>query len=238
MLRNKLIYFLELCLLLPFLPLLYFEGKKLRKKIIRLSPVSEYLSLPGDTNEKSILVIGESTVAGVGASEASQSIGAHLYHHTGEKSALLNLGKNGLKASRLRSLLLHGLDKEKKVFDVVVILIGANDCFKFTPPHKFRKAIKEFVDMLETQIGTTKIILPEIPPVHQFPAIPGLLQFFLGWHRKLLAAELKLLAKSNTKINLLELKHDFEPDFYAKDGIHPSDIGYNHMAKKISELFI
>lgn len=236
MLRNYLLYFLELCLLFPFLPLLYFEGKKIRKKIIRLTPVSEYLYLPGHKGENSILVIGESTAAGVGASHASYSIGAQLQQLKEKHPEILNLGKNGLKAIQLKSLLLHGLDQENKIFEVTVILIGANDCFKFTPPYKFHQELEAFTGLLESQLGTNRIIFTAIPPIHQFPAIPRLLRFFLGWHRNLLVAALKSLSKSNQKIKLLDFNEKFESDLYARDGIHPSDLGYRKLAKMIGEM--
>lgn len=44
---NRLRYFFELILLLPFFPFLYFKGKKLRETIIKLKPQSEFLASDG-----------------------------------------------------------------------------------------------------------------------------------------------------------------------------------------------
>lgn len=235
MFKVKLSYLIELILLIPFFPLLYLEGKKIRKKVVRLQPVSEYIHLKGIRKDKSILVIGESTAAGVGASHTDYSLGANLFNSFNQEFTLMNLGKNGLKAEKLKSLLQHGLDNKTRKFDIMVIMIGANDCFKFTPPHKFLKQLEDFIELGQSQLGTVHFVIPSIPPVHQFPAIPGLLRFFLGWHRKLLAGIASAISSKSSTVSFLELEHSFDPMFYAEDGIHPSDQGYQEIAKLISE---
>lgn len=229
---NRLIYVFELILLLPFFPLLYWKGKKLRQQVQRLPQHSTFLNLSNGNTSKRILIIGESTAAGVGASSPETTFASYLYKAGKREVEVLNLGKNGLKAEALPRLLSHAKPDIPSSFDQVVILIGANDCFKFTPPSKFRKELESFIGIFEKMEQTKLVFIPAIPPVNHFPAIPGLLRFFLGVHRYILNKEIDQLSRKLDKLYFHDWKTSFTDEFFASDGIHPSDLGYEKMAEE------
>jgi lysophospholipase L1-like esterase len=228
---NRILYFIELILLLPFFPFFYFKGKKLRESIIRLKPKSEYLQLGRDKNTGNILIIGESTAAGVGASAQEKTFAAQVYHQSNRTFNIHNLGKNGLKAEKLKRLLAHAKQEIPNKFEYAIILIGANDCFKFTPPGRFSRQLKEFIGILKHEKSVQKIIIPAIAPVQHFPSIPRAMRFFLGLHRSILTRELKSLSKSIPELDFNNFEFEMSHDLLASDGIHPSDKGYEMMAK-------
>lgn len=229
---NRLRYFFELILLLPFLPFFYFKGKKLRDTIIKLKPQSEFLELGFDKDVKNILIIGESTAAGVGASTQEKTFASHIYHQSDKAFNIYNLGKNGLKAGRLKRLLAHAKQEIPEKFEIAIILIGANDCFKFTPPRRFSHQLKEFIELLQNKKSVQQVILLSIAPVQHFPSIPGIMRFFLGMHRSILTRELKSLQKIIPGLDFNNFKFEKSSEFLASDGIHPSDKGYELMAKE------
>ncbi|UJP63462.1 SGNH/GDSL hydrolase family protein [Mongoliitalea daihaiensis] len=229
---NRLIYAFELLLLLPFFPFLYWKGKSLREQVQRLPQHSTYLKLSNSHASKRVLVIGESTAAGVGASSPETTFAARLFEASKGDFEVLNLGKNGLKAARLPRLLTHAKPDIPTSFDRVIILIGANDCFKFTPPGKFRKELKAFIEIFEQLDSTQMVFIPAIAPVNHFPAIPALLRFFLGVHRYILNKEIYRLSKNLHKLYFHDWKTSFTDEFFASDGIHPSDLGYEKMAEE------
>lgn len=232
---NRLFYFLELLLLLPILPVLYDQGKKVRNKISKLTAHSNFLVFKSDIEESSILILGESTVAGVGASSPSHTISHHIFNQLKKKHSVYNLGKNGLRAENLKRLLLHGKPDIPNKINTAVLMVGANDCFKFTPPGKFNKHILEFVLFIGKVKGVGEIILFPIPPVHQFPSIPKIIQFFLGWHRRILTKELRTLEKIIPEMKFENIEENYPPEYFAEDGIHPSDLGYKLLAIEISK---
>lgn len=238
MIINRLLYFFELLLLLPVFPLLYFQGKKLRHKINRLPSHSEFLALKSHKNAPNILIIGESTAAGVGASRLETTFAFQVRQQLQEGYSVYNLGKNGLRAERLKRLLLHGQQELSSKIQIGVILIGANDCFKFTPPGTFHRELKEFVQLLTQTYGVEKVILSNIPPVHQFPALPWIIRFFLGWHRTLLIREIHHLQKVMPHLKYKAVKQSLDKSFFAVDGIHPSDLGYEAMARQLKEEIV
>jgi lysophospholipase L1-like esterase len=228
--KSNILYFLELVLLVPCLPLLKSSAKKIRKSISKLPPQSKYLVLSAPENSVNMLVIGESTAAGVGASDPQNTFSAHIHRLYDGKRNIYTIGKNGLKASELQKL----MDSKKGLpdnFREVVVLIGANDCFRVTAPAAFYSALRDFIDILVTKKNVERIILPIIPPVHQFPAIQGLMRFFLKTHRHLLTQQLIELGNINPKVDFENNLQTFTADFFAADGIHPSDEGYRMLAK-------
>lgn len=235
MILNRTLYFFELILLLPIFPILYFYGKKLRQNIGKLPAHSEFIALNKEQNHSNLLIIGESTAAGVGASSREKTYAFQIYKLLREDFSVYNLGKNGLKADRLKRLLAHGKQELPSPIHLAIVLIGANDCFKFTPPSKFRREIKGFFQLLEQTYEINKIIVPSIPPVNQFPALPITIRFFLGWHRNMLVREIKSLLKENKKLIYKPLNPNFPKEYFASDGIHPSDLGYQKMAEEVVE---
>ena len=229
---NRLLYFFELILLLPFFPFFYFKGKKLREAITKLEPKSEYLELDQDNNDKNTLIIGESTAAGVGASSEEKTFAAQVYHQSDKAFNIYNLGENGLKAEKLKRLLAYAEKEIPPKFEYTIILIGANDCFKFTPPGRFKNQLVGFIELLQNEKSVQKIIIPSIAPVHHFSSIPGAMRFFLGMHRQILTRELKSLDKSIPILDFNNFKLEMSTDLLASDGIHPSDKGYELLSRK------
>ncbi|AFL84793.1 hypothetical protein Belba_2227 [Belliella baltica DSM 15883] len=231
-LKSRLLYFFEVLLLIPSYPFLLFAGKKLRKKIIKLPSQSEYLEFLSKKENPNLLIIGESTAAGVGASEAYKTFAANISTSLEDRN-VYNIGKNGLKASGLNARFQKHKNKVPQYFETCIILIGANDCFQFTPPSKFSYELKVFISEFISSSSCKKIIIPLIPPVHQFPAIPLIIRFFLGLHRKVLGLEVKQLAALIPEVTFIDQNQFYEPDFFAEDGIHPSDLGYLKMSEMI-----
>jgi lysophospholipase L1-like esterase len=83
--------------------------------------------------------------------------------------------------------------------------------------------------------GVGKIILFPIPPVHQFPSLPKIIRFFLGWHRRILTKELRSLEKKIPELEFENIEESYPPEYFAEDGIHPSDLGYKLLAVEISK---
>jgi lysophospholipase L1-like esterase len=233
--RNRFSYFLEMSVLIPVFPILYILGKKLKNDIIKLPSRSEYLKIETDGSKPKLLIIGESTAAGVGASSKETTFASQIFKHTGEKFAITNIGENGLKAENLQGLYKKLEGEIGNSFSKAIILIGANDCFKLTSPWKFKRELEIFSLFLIKEKNVENITIPLIPPVHEFPLLPAIMRFFLGWHRNILTAELESLEKSVSQISFDNHKSKTSEVFYSEDGIHPSDYGYELIALAIAE---
>lgn len=232
--RNGFLYFLEIMALIPVFPVLYFKGTKLKNRLVKLPPRSGFLELVSANPESNLLIIGESTAAGVGATSSETTFASKIFGFTDGKFTIFNLGQNGLKAEKLQSLFHKSEKSVARSFSKTIILIGANDCFKLTPPRKFRKEIESFVRFLIAEKGVEDITIPMIPPVQDFPGIPKIMRLFLGWHRSILSRELLLLEKKIPQLSFQNQREKFSVEFFSEDGIHPSDLGYELIAASIA----
>jgi lysophospholipase L1-like esterase len=226
----KTLYQVEKLVLRLLYPLLNKRSEKLRSAVIPLPPKSELAFLKNSEPKPTLLIIGESTAAGVGASKEETTFANQVYQELGQEFQVLNLGKNGLKAAELPQLFASAKIVPPSIA-VVVILIGANDCFGFTNPKEFAQEILSFAAQLHKKYGTIKTVIQVIPPVHLFPAIPWIGKVLLGMHRYLLSHALQAKIKDYPMIEFMQNKQKFEASFFASDGIHPSDRGYAALAK-------
>lgn len=218
--------------LIPVLPFLFFEAWRIKRRSPRLMPVSEWVNL--GQGDQSILILGESTAAGVGASHISTSISGQLNQLLDSQYIIQNIGKNGLKVSQVKRLLLNFSADIKKPSKGILLFIGANDCFQLTSPTEFQKELSGLIGFFETELKPEWIYLADIPPVQLFPAFSPLMKFFLKRQRSFLQEKMKFLAHHNPKIIFEEISIDLTSDFFSVDQIHPSDLGY----QKISEFAI
>lgn len=232
--RNRFSYFLELVVLVPVFPILYIIGTKLKNNLVKLPPRSEFLKLESSNPGSCLLIIGESTAAGVGATSTERTFASHIFKNLKEQFTIINIGENGLKAENLQSLFRKSENEMPRNFSKTIILIGANDCFRFTPPGKFRTEIESFIHYLVLEKNVEKITIPLIPPVQIFPGIPKIMRFFLGWQRGILTGELEKLEKKLPHLSFENHGGKFAGEFFSEDGIHPSDMGYEQIASFIA----
>mgnify|MGYP001627195360 CR=1 FL=1 len=230
------IYQIEKLVLRLLQPVLRKRSTRLRAAVKPLPPKSELVYLEGKKPKTTtLLIIGESTAAGVGASTEEATFAYQVYHNLGQEYNVLNLGKNGLKAAELPHLFASSKIIPPSI-SVAVILIGANDCFGFTKPKEFTEAILSFAGQLQKNHGTIKTVIQVIPPVYTFPAIPWIGKVLLGLHRFLLSSALRAKIVDFPSVTFMKNQQKFEASFFAADGIHPSDTGYAAMAKITAEF--
>ncbi|RIW15891.1 SGNH/GDSL hydrolase family protein [Algoriphagus lacus] len=215
--------------LYPVLPFLFYQAGKVKMERPTPPAISEQLIL--GSGELKILVLGESTVAGVGASQPQFTLPGQLSKLMGHNYEITNLGKNGLRISQVFSHLGGEILDHKNGVKGIFIFLGANDCFHLTHPIRYRKHLNNVISKLLTQFTPDWIYLADIPPVHLFPAFPALLRNYLKTQRNFLRAEMIAFANENQNVVFDPLTGTFNPEFFSSDGIHPSDFGYEKIAE-------
>jgi lysophospholipase L1-like esterase len=216
--------------LYPWLPFLVYQAKKVRKSSPKLPSQSSLLTL--GQGENHILLIGESTVAGVGASSPAHTLAGNFYRLLGQSYQIETIGKKGLRVKDALSLYYQHRKTEAPKSKGVILFLGANDCFLLTNPVAFKKEVETLIHQIQMITSAKWIYLAAIPPVHLFPAFSKRMQSFLQVQRNYLQAELEQIAACNPKVIYQEIPMDLQPEFFSSDRIHPSDLGY----QKIAEL--
>jgi lysophospholipase L1-like esterase len=215
--------------LLPLLPYLVYEALKIKKSTPRLPPISERLVLKGKSTE--LLLIGESTVAGVGITSSKFTLAGHIFSLYQGEFTVFNFGKNGIRASEILPFFKSDLEKTQTSKEGIFIFIGANDCFQLTNPKSFAKSLTDLIDGLEQLFQPHWIYLADIPPVQLFPAFSSIMKIYLQRQREFLRNEMKLISAKRNNLIFQEIQLDLVEAFFASDRIHPSDLGYQKIAE-------
>ncbi len=215
--------------LYPVLPFLIYQAAKVRKKRPIPPSISENLIL--GNGDRKILILGESTVASVGASELKFTLAGHLFSLLDKEYQIYNLGKNGLRASQALPHFEENLKTIQGSLEGIFLFIGANDCFRLTHPNQFRVELEVLIQHLRSKFSPEWIYLADIPPVQHFPAFPKLLQSSLYTQRSFLQKEMVSIGLNQKNVLFDKITLDISSDFFASDLIHPSDIGYQKIAK-------
>ena len=225
-------YWLFQLQLFPWLPFLIYQAKKIRKSSPKLPAQSPLLTL--GQGEKHVLLLGESTVAGVGASSASATLAGNFSRIFGDSYQIETIGKKGLRVKEAFSLYLKHKNSESKKSEGVLLFLGANDCFLLTSPQVFKKELESLIQQIQVATGAEWIYLAAIPPVHLFPAFSDQMRSFLYKQRNYLLHEMEAIAVRKPQVIFHQIPMDLQPEFFSADGVHPSDLGY----QKIAELAI
>jgi lysophospholipase L1-like esterase len=225
-------YWLFQLQLFPWLPYLVYQAKKVRKSSPKLPSQSSLLTL--GQGEKHVLLLGESTVAGVGASAAAQTLAGNFARMLGDSYQIETIGKKGLRVKDAFSL--YQLQKKSRTTtsEGVILFLGANDCFLLTSPQEFKQELRSLIQQIQVETNANWIYLAAIPPVHLFPAFSEQMRAFLSKQRAYLQREMEDIAANDPKVIYHAIPMDLQPEFFSADGVHPSDLGY----QKIAELAI
>lgn len=227
-------WWLGLALLAPIaLPLAVHT----RRNALRLPPARGPLNgvagadLPGEPLR--LLVLGESTVVGVGVDELHAALvgqlAAALAARSGRPVAWRACGENGITAAQAHERLLpQVLDQP---FDLALLVFGVNDTTHLTSLPRWEAALGGMAQALA--VRGARVVFSSVPPLQHFTALPWLLRRLLGMRAALLDARLRrLAARQGAGHHTVEL--EFSADYLARDGYHPSALGYRVWAEGLA----
>jgi lysophospholipase L1-like esterase len=179
-------------------------------------------SVPGPDPLR-LLVLGESTAAGVGAATHERGLTGQLALATGRGVAWRVIARSGLTAAKALPMVPTPLDA-----DVVVIVLGVNDTKNLHSARRWRLDLLRLI----VAIGDVPIMLTGVPPMDAFPKLPRPVRWFLGWRSR---------ALDNAAAGLPRVTHVpmprevLTPELFCPDGFHPSEEGYRLWAGFIAE---
>lgn len=223
--------------LAPTLPIVAVQATRARRVIPRLPDatgvVEGICAGTGTVPSVNLLVIGESTVSGVGASTHERgltgSIARALAASTGRDVHWFACGKNGATVAKVRDELLPELDGRRA--DAAVLCVGANDAFRLTSLPRWRRGLVNVCSRL-LERGCARVFLSQVPPVGEFSGLPPLTRLVVGARMQLLGTELPRLARSDER--LVYCPVDFPTGLLCSDGIHPSEAGYAEWGRQLA----
>lgn len=183
-----------------------------------------------------LLVLGESTAAGVGAASHDEGLAGQtalaLNGMTGAAIDWRVVAANGLTAASLRGRL-DELPTDTRA-DLVLIGLGANDVFRLQGPLGWAREIRALIDAVRERCGFAPVMLSAAPPIGDFPGLPQPLRSVLGLRARLLDHHSVRLAGEMSGVHFVPLDFEAEPGLFAADGIHPSPLSYRLWGRAVA----
>ncbi len=244
-------YYAGVLLSLPFLPVLYLQGKKIKASIPVLPEAAGPKGLCTAQNPSGktiqLITLGESTIAGVGVHTHAEgftgTLAQELANLIQTNVAWQVYARSGYTAKRVTQELIPTI-REKQV-DLIVVGLGANDAFALNSPRTWRRDMHLLIECLLTKYPKSYIVFCNMPPIKEFPAFTPLIKLTIGNLVEMLGENLKtLVAEYNDvyyygeiitvqewveKLEIATQKSDF-----FSDGVHPSKLTYQTWAKDIA----
>lgn len=187
----------------------------------------------GDGNALRILIVGDSSAAGVGVSRQEEALSGQLAAALAAQYRV-TWRLEARTGDTSRQTLVRLRDSERADFDVAVVALGVNDATRLLPTSRWVRTGKELRALLRADFGVSRILVSDLPPLGAFPLLPQPLSGVLGRHaRRLSDAQAEALAQE-ADTDLIRFDMPLTPDLMASDGFHPGPEVYRLWAQDIA----
>lgn len=238
----QLFFLLGGILIIPIVPLLIWQGKRVKNTI---SNLPEAIGTKGQilVNESfiNLLTIGESTFAGVGVHTHEEGVTGQLAKFLSEKTnRSVNwevLAQSGYSAKMVLKELVPKIPQ--RPLDVIVIGLGGNDTFELNFPMRWQKDLIDIITEIQKIQPESCIVIATLPPVGSFPAFPFPLNAFLGGLERLHSWAVKPIPSMFKNVYFDDKRFEVtEPEIMFSDGVHPSGYTYSLWGKQLTEFIV
>lgn len=225
-------YLLAAVALVLLAPLLILQGLYLRRHAVRLPPAHGGRTgvAPGNAPALGVLVLGESTAAGVGVHRHGEALAGQvakaLQQELQREIHWEVAGLNGLTAARTAVTLFPWVEMRRA--PIVVLALGVNDTLALRTPRRWLQDLGALIAAIRARFRPRLIVISPVPPVGQFSAIPQPLRAVFGLVARSLDAVTAEAYRGQRDVLYTRLPRELQRDsrYLGADGIHPSAAGY------------
>ncbi|MDX1404862.1 MAG: SGNH/GDSL hydrolase family protein [Woeseiaceae bacterium] len=211
------------------IPLLLPQALYVRKTAPRFAPAGgPSTGITGNGEQLRLLAVGDSIIAGVGATELSKALvgrtAAAIAASLDCSVAWQAHGVSGYSSRKILDRLLPELPDVAA--DYIIVSVGVNDVTGLTTLRKWRQNLSRLLHKLQQHSPNAVIAVAGMPPMHRFPLLPQPLRTIIGMRSRSFDEEARKIVEKFP--NTVHVPLDFEPDHhgFSPDGYHPSEDSY------------
>ncbi|MFN0139152.1 MAG: SGNH/GDSL hydrolase family protein [Pyrinomonadaceae bacterium] len=231
--------------LAPVAPLLYLQGQITRWKVgVLPDAAGERRGRTGEgEHAKKLFVIGESTVAGLGARTHELALAGQfakqLAAHLNTSVEWHVLGRNGVTARRTIDELIPQMPQltNGEQFDYILLGLGGNDVMRLSSPRKWRRDMTELLAILRGQSAHARIFITNCPMIVASPIMPEPIRGLLWRLSQMHDANIREFTAEMNRVYYYPQPVDVRFEGFFADGIHPSEQGYADWAAAMMRNF-
>lgn len=220
--------------MIPLAPVLFAQGRRLRRDTPRLPDASPpWHGTVAGPQPLSLLVLGDSTAAGVGADTQDDALPGHLARElaalTGRGVTWRAIGENGADSHELIDRYLD--DATAASYDVVFLSVGANDALGIRSRGAFARDIRHLLSRLRAASPGAVILVSSLPAFFRFELLPQPLKWNLYLHSSNLEDAARRVVATTPGVHMSPPPPPYTDGFFASDLFHPSASGYRDWAR-------
>ena len=220
------------------IPFLLPQALYVRKTAPRFAPADgPSFGSSGNGRHTRLLAVGDSIIAGVGATELSRAL---VGHTAAAVAASLNCrvswqahGVSGYDSAKILELLLPELPDAEA--DFIIVSVGVNDITGLKTLRKWRQNLSLLLDRLRAHSPGAVIAVAGMPPLHGFPLLPQPLRATFGMRGRSFDEEVRNLVEGLLNTVHVPLDFDPAPHQFAADGYHPSEESYAEIGRHMAD---
>ncbi|MCU1403971.1 MAG: hypothetical protein JWQ43_274 [Glaciihabitans sp.] len=214
---------------LALAPVLFVQARQLRKVIPLLPDAARpWAGELAGPHPLRLLVLGDSTAAGVGAETQAEALPGNLARALGAESGRgaqwLAIGRNGATSGEIVDGYLD--EATSQAFDLVFLSIGANDALTVRSRGAFRRDLRIILRRLRAASPDALILVSSLPAWFRFTSLPNPLRWVLYLHSQSLEATARRVVAGEPGVLMSPPPPPYGEDFFAADRFHPSASGY------------
>ena len=227
---------LGLAAALPLAPELLWQGRRVRRDTPKLpeaaGPREGLAGADRIGRPLRLLIVGDSSAAGVGAAVQDEALSGRLVGRLDEALrrplAWRLVARTGATTRDALALLEAA---PEGVFDVAVVALGVNDVTALRPASRWLGDVERLHRRLHARHRVRRVLWSGLPPMHRFPALPQPLRGVMGLHARGLDAALARWcavrpAGAPPRATHVPLPPMTDASLVASDGFHPGPGAY------------
>ena len=182
-----------------------------------------------------VLIVGDSSAAGVGVAHQSEGLAGHFTDHLKDSHEV-----RWKLVARCGDTTAHSLRRLEEVpaepYDVALTALGVNDAKNGVPLALWQKRTDALHDMLVNRFGARLVIASGLPPVQDFPLLPDPLRPVLARRCQQFDAALQEVVATRGQVRHLRGDIRLTPQLMAEDGFHPKGEVYREWARRAAQI--
>jgi lysophospholipase L1-like esterase len=184
-----------------------------------------------------LLVIGDSSAAGVGTTSQSDAlIGQITQRLSQDYTVSFDLvAETGARTAEVLTWL-PTLPSDN--YDVVITALGVNDVTKGTSLRTFLAGQQQLIEHLINKSKARLVIVSGLPPIAEFPLLPHPLKWALGRQGVRFDGALRKLVGNYAAARPLAFDMTLEPSVMSTDGFHPGPTVYARWAELAAQVIM
>lgn len=185
-----------------------------------------------------VLVVGDSSAAGVGIADQAQALALPLAKELALREGYAVgwqlVAQSGVNASEAIALV---RSSHIEPADVAVIVLGVNDVTSQNTAHGFTERIAALWTLLEEDHGVKWGVVCGLPPMGRLTAVPQPLRWYLGRYASWLDAALNEWSMKRG-LGYWAASFPTEAEVLAEDGFHPGAAAYPMWSARLADLIL